>query len=213
MKSFYSRVFGWLFIGLILTFATGGIIASSEALTAIIFATPLYWVFMIAEVVLAIVLGARINKMKATTTKILYMLYTILSGLTFASIFILFQLQSILVIFLVAAISFGLFAILGKYTKIDLSKIGTYLVMALIGIIIIEIANIFILNHTLDIIACIIGLVIFFGYTAYDMQRITKYNDYGYTDDNMAICGAFSLYLDFINILLKLIRMFGKRRD
>lgn len=213
MKDFITKVFGWLFIGLLTTFASAFALAMSPTLFVAVFSSYLYWVIIVAEVVVAIILSARIHKMKPLTAKILYFAYAILTGLSFSSIFIIYEMSSIIFIFLVAAILFGLFAIIGKTTKIDLSKIGIYLLMTLIGIIILEIINIFLFNNTLNIVICIVSLVVFMLYTAYDMQKITSVAVSGYGNENLAIIGAFQLYLDFINIFIKLLRLFGRRRD
>ena len=122
----------------------------------------------------------------------------------------MYQLSSIIFIFLASAVIFFVFAFLGKKTNIDLSKMGVYLFIGLLSIIILGIINIFIMNSMLDMTLCVIGLIIFIGYVAYDVQKIVTYYD---DTDNMAIVGAFELYLDFINIFIKLLRLFGKERN
>ncbi len=210
---FYANVFGWLFFGLLLTFGSGIVVMSSQSLLNLIFGGMGYLFLFIAQIVLCIVLSVRINKMKPTTAKIIYSLYAILTGVTFSSIFLLFETSSLVFIFLVTAIIFGAFALFGKITKMDLSKWGIYLFMALLAIIILEIVNIFVMNNTLDMAACIIGIIVFLGYVAYDMQNIKRLKENGLTSDNMAIIGAFNLYLDFINLFIKLLQLFGKERD
>ena len=108
---------------------------------------------------------------------------------------------------------FGIFAFIGKTTKIDLTRYGIYLLMGLLAVLVLAIINIFVSNEALDMIGCTIGIVIFLGYTAYDMQRISMLNYYNLSEENMAVIGAFNLYLDFINIFIKLLRMFGKSND
>lgn len=211
MKNNYYKVFAWLFVGLLVTFACGYLTASNVKLLTAIFSGSGYWVIFILEVVVAIVLGARIHKMDPTIAKILYILYAGLTGLTFSSIFIIYKMTSIIFIFLLASLLFGVFAIIGKHTNIDLGKFSTYLLMGLFAIILLEIVNIFIMNNTLDMALCIMSLIIFFGYTAFDMQRISRMGEF--ESDNMAIYGAFQLYLDFINIFIKLLRLFGKEKD
>ena len=211
MKNNYYKVFAWLFVGLLVTFASGYLTASNVGLLKAIFSGSGYWVIFILEIVIAIVLGARINNMDPTIAKVLYILYAGLTGLTFSSIFIIYKITSIIFIFLLAALVFGIFALIGKHTNIDLGKFSTYLLMALLAVIILEVVNIFIMNNTLDMALCIISLVIFFGYTAFDMQRISRMSEF--ESDNMAIYGAFQLYLDFINIFIKLLRLFGKEKD
>ena len=212
-NDFLSKVFMNLFVGLLVTFLTGYFVSTN--LTATLFFCTGYmpWILMIAEIIIAVVLPLRIQKLSSTTAKILYLLYAALTGLAFTSIFILYELSSIVWIFLATSILFGIFAFIGKTTKLDLSKFGIYLFMGLIGILILSIINVFIYNNTLDMITCSIGIIIFLGYVAYDIQKINRLNYYNLSEDNMATIGAFNLYLDFINIFIKLLRLFGKNRD
>ena len=150
--------------------------------------------------------------MQPTTAKISYLLYTFFSGLTFASLFVVYKLESIILVFAVTAILFLVFALIGQFTKLDLSKIGTYLVMMLIGIILCTIVNLFLQNSTFDIVISAISIIVFLGFIAYDIQKLKRLNGF-ITEDNLAIIGAFELYLDFINIFIDLLRLFGKSDD
>lgn len=208
----YTKVFLWMFIGLLVTFLTGAYTSTNIDALEVIFSQGLYWIFAVAEIVLAIILSARIHKMQPTTAKILYLLYTFLTGLTLSSIFIVYKLQSIMLVFLVSSILFLVFALIGHFTKIDLSKIGIYLIMILFGIILCSIINIFLRNETFDIIISCISVVVFLGYIAYDIQKIKRI-DGMLPEDNLAVIGAFELYLDFINLFLDLLRLFGKSDD
>lgn len=208
----YSKVFLWMFIGLLLTFVTGIYVSTNENILNFIFNESGYIFIIIAELITVIFLTARIRKMSATTARISFLFYSFLTGLTFSTIFLTYELNSILIIFLVASILFGAFALIGQFTKIDLTKFGTFLLMALLGIIICYIINIFLGSEKFDIIITSISLLIFLGYTAYDIQKI-KYLENEISEDNLAIYGALELYLDFINILLDLLRLFGKSRD
>lgn len=212
-NDFLSKVFTNLFIGLLITFLTGYLVSTNVNAILFFCTGSMPWILAIAELIIAIVLPLRIYKLSPTTAKILYLLYAALTGLAFTSIFVLYEISSIIWIFLVTSILFGLFALIGKITKIDLSKFGIYLFMGLIGILILSIINIFVYNNTLDMITCIVGIVIFLGYVAYDIQKITRLNNYNLSEDNIATIGAFELYLDFINIFIKLIRLFGKSKD
>ena len=156
-------------------------------------------------------LTGRVYKMKATTAKVLFLLYSFVSGLTFSSIFIYFEITSIMFVFLVTAIVFGAFGLIGYFTDIDLSKLSTFLLMGLFGIIIATILNLFLGNSTFDLIITIISIVIFLAYTAYDVQKL-KYMS-GSSDDAVAIYGALQLYLDFINIFLDLLSIIGDSKD
>ena len=208
----YSKVYLWMFIGLLLTFITGIYVSTNENILRFIFGGSGYLFIIIAEIATVIFLTARIRKMSPTAARISFLLYSFLTGLTFSSIFIVYEISSILLIFLVAAILFGVFAVIGHFTKIDLTKFGTFLFMMLLGLLICFIINMFLGNETFDIILTSISLLIFLGYTAYDIQKV-KMLEYEMDEDNLAIYGALQLYLDFINILLDLLRLFGKSRD
>lgn len=212
-NSFYSNVFLWLFVGLLITFGSGYALMYNPTMMKMIFGGMGYIIIFILQIGLCIYLTARINSMQPTTAKILYLFYTLLTGITFAALFLMFEMSSILFVFLVTSILFGIFAFIGKTTNIDLSKIGTFLFIGLIGVILLEIINIFLMNNTLDMVACIISIIIFLGFIAYDMQQIKYMSESGTDSDNMAIIGAFTLYLDFINVFIDLLRLFGKERD
>lgn len=208
----YSKVYFWLFIGLLVTFATGAYTATNEDALSVIFSKGYYWIFVLLELGLAIFLSARIHKMQPTTAKISYLLYTFFSGLTFASLFVVYKLESIILVFAVTAILFLIFAVIGHFTKMDLSKIGTYLIMMLIGIILCTIVNLFLQNSTFDMVISAISIIVFLGFIAYDVQKINRLNGY-LAEDNLAAIGAFELYLDFINVFIDLLRLFGKADD
>lgn len=208
----YSKVYFWLFIGLLVTFATGLYTSTNRDALSVIFSKGYYWIFILVELGLAIFLSVRIHKMKPTTAKISYLLYTFFSGLTFASLFVVYKLESIILVFAVTSVLFLLFAIIGHFTKIDLSKIGTYLLMMLLGIILCTLVNVFLKNSTFDMLISGTSIVVFLGFIAYDIQKIKRLNGY-LIEDNLAIIGAFELYLDFINIFIDLLRLFGKTDD
>lgn len=207
-----SKVFGWMFVGLLLTFVTGYILSNNVYTLYKLLSGWNYIILILIEFGLVIFLSARIHKMSSTTAKIVFMLYSIVTGLTFGAIFVVYELESILTIFLITAGIFGIFALLGYYTNIDLTKLGTYLLMMLFGIIICTIINLFLGNSTFDIVITCISIVIFLGYTAYDMQKVKMLMDSS-DSENIAIIGALELYLDFINLFLDLIRLFGKSKD
>ena len=208
----YSKVFLWMFLGLLVTFITGIYVSTNENILIFLFQNNGFIFAIIAELITVIFLTARIRKMSPTTARISFLLYSFLTGLTFSSIFLVYELSSILIIFLVAALLFGIFALIGNYTSIDLTKFGTFLIMMLFGIIICTLINIFLNNSTFDIIITIISLIVFLGYTAYDIQKVKLLED-EIEEDNLAIYGALQLYLDFINILLDLLNLFGKNRE
>ena len=208
-----SKSFLWMCIGLLVTFVTGFGVSMNGRMLENIFGGSGFWILVILEFVLVIVLSARVMKMNPTTAKISFILYSFVSGLTFSSIFVVYELTSIMMIFLISAIIFGIMAFIGYTTKVDLSRVGFYLLMALLGVILVSIINIFLGNGTLEIIICIICLLLFIGITAYDVQKIRALESTGLPEDNLAIYGALELYLDFINIFLQILELFAKNKD
>ncbi len=211
-NEFISKVFKFFGAGLLVTFLTAYAASTSEALLRIVYSSSTMWIIIIIEFVLAIMLSYRLDKISTTTASLLYFGYTITTGLTFASIFLVYQISSIIYIFLATAIIFFLFSYLGRILKLDLSKLSIYIFIALLSIIILSIVNIFLMNNTLDLALCAISIIIFVIYVAYDVQKIIRLSEYT-SSDNYAIMGAFQLYLDFINIFINLLRIFGKDRD
>lgn len=211
LKRTYSKVFAWMFIGLLITFLTGYIVSVNENMLASIFEKNLWIVFAIVEIILVIFLSARIRKMNVMTAKMCFIVYSFVSGLTFSSIFITYKISSIIYVFGITAVLFGIFALIGRFTKINLNKISTFLFMALIGIVICSIINLFLKNEGFDLGITIISVIVFIGYTAYDVQKIKLLQNSFENEDNLAICGALELYLDFINLFLDLLRLLANR--
>lgn len=206
-----SKVFLWMFIGLAVTFVTGRLIANNPSAIEEIFTGSRVFILAIVELVLVIWLSARIQKMSATSAKILFIVYSFVTGLTFSSIFIVYKIESIIYVFLATALIMLIFALLGYFTKIDLTKFGTFLMMAIIGVIIMGIISIFVNNETFSLGIAIASVVIFIGFIAFDVQKIKKMYEYNMIpEDNLAIYGALQLYLDFINIFIDLLRIFGR---
>ena len=208
----FSKIFFWMFIGLAITFGIGYYVSLNENMLFNVFSK--YYIFLIiAELVVVIWLSARINKMKPTTAKILFCLYSFLTGLTFSSIFVVYHMTSIIMVFGITSLIFLIFALIGYYTNIDLTKFGIYLFMALLGVFLCNIINMFVGSETFDLGITIVCLVIFIVYIAYDIQIIKRKLLYINEEDNLAIYGALQLYLDFINIFLRLLQIFGKSKD
>lgn len=210
-KEIYPKLFTWLFVGLLITFIGGYSLSLNQELMYPLL-TIGYIPIAITEIVVAIVLSARIYKMQPITAKILYILYSLLTGVTFSVIFVEFELQSVMSVFLVTSLLFGLLAFYGYITKRDLSKIGNILFIMLIGIIVVSIINIFVGSSSLSLGISILGVIIFMGYIIYDMNNI-KYLENNIDEDKAAVYGAFQLYLDFINLFIRLLEFFGKRKD
>ena len=213
MNKIFSKVFLWMFIGLAITFGVAYYISMNDNMVYNLFSGSKYWIFWLAEFVVVIVLSARIHKLNPMTAKVLFLLYSGLTGLTLSSVFIIYDIISIVYTFAITSGLFLVFGLLGYFTKIDLTRIGIYLVMALFGVIIASLINMFIGSEVFDLGLCILALVIFLAYVAYDIQLI-KRNMYGIEEqDNLVIYGALQLYLDFINLFIRLLRFFGKNRD
>ena len=207
-----SKTFLWMCFGLLITFITGYFVAHNEVMLENIYGGWGYWIFVIVELLLVIVLSARIMRMKPATAKVCFLLYSFVSGLTFASIFVYYAIDSIMIIFLVAAIIFAVMAIIGYTTNVDLTRIGTYLFFALVAVLVVALINIFIGSSMLAMIISIVCVLIFIGITAYDVQKIKALENSGLPKENLAIYGALDLYLDFINLFIHLLSIFGKSR-
>lgn len=208
----YSKVFMWLFVGLLVTFVTGIYTKNNQSALEFIFMNNGYIFLIIIELAVAIFLSARIHKMSPITAKTCYLIYSFISGLSFSAVFIVYKVESIMLVFLVASILFLLFALLGYFTKLDLTKIGSFLLMMLLGVVICSVINIFMHNETFDLVVTCISILVFLGYIAYDIQSIKRLEG-SIEEDNLAIYGAFQLYLDFINIIYDLLRLFGQNDD
>ncbi len=210
-----TNTFGWLFIGLLVCFGTAYVSTFNETIATSVFTLfgdATIVIYAIAEIVIAIILTFTIFKLNPLIAKILYILYTALTGLSLNSIFIVYTSSSITYVFLATAIIFGIFAFIGKTTKIDLSKWSTFLFVALLSIIILELINIFLANNTLNMLLCIITILVFSAYVAYDIQKVVD-PIFLSEVDNKAIFCAFELFLDFINIFIHLLSLFGKSDD
>ena len=207
-----SGAFGWLFVGLLLCFITSYLTSINESIIMFVYGGSRYLIFLIAEFILAIFLSIRVFKMKPITAIIVYLLYTILTGLTLTGILLAYTKESICFIFLATALVFGSFAIIGRFTKTDMSKWGIYLLFAIIAILILEVINIFVMNNTLNMIIGVVGILIFCAFTAYDVQKALRLSE-SKAPTNASIYCAFSLFLDFINLFIDFVRLFGRKND
>jgi hypothetical protein len=180
-----------------------------------IFQSPLMWVFVLAPLGLVMLLSFGINRLSAGTALTLFFVYAGLLGLSLASIFLVYTGASITRVFFISAATFGAMSLYGYTTQRDLTGVGSFMFMGLIGIILASLVNIFLKSSGLDWAISVIGVLVFVGLTAYDTQRIKEMysvNDDGTVSGRKAVMGALSLYLDFINLFLMLLRIFGDRR-
>lgn len=212
-KNIYAKVFGYLCLGLLISFISGYVLSLNQNIILTVASSSLFWLLIILELGTVLLFTVLIKKMNKLLTIFCYFLYSFLTGFTISLIFIAYSFSSILLVFLITGVLFGIFALIGIFTNADLSKLGIYLLIALIGIIIVSIINIFLLNRTIDIIINIIGIVVFVLFIAYDINKVLPYAINTYGEDKGIVYTAFELYLDFINLFMELINFFGKRRD
>lgn len=209
----FSKVFIWMFIGLLVTAITNLVIYNNPNTYIEFINSGVYYFIICIELCLVIFLSAKIHKMKAATAIICFVLYSLFTGITTAGIMFIYDMSSIITMFGASALIFLIFGAIGYFTKIDLSRIKNILFIGLIAVIIISIINIFMNVAMIETGVCIVGLLLFLGITAYDIQKIKLMSDDMADNTNVAIFGALQLYLDFINIFLYMLRLFGRSSD
>lgn len=212
------KVYVWMTLALVLTgFTAYGVANSPGLLTAIMTNSILMWGLIIAEFALVIGLSAAINRISLTTATLMFALYSVINGALLSYIFVAYTATSIASVFFITAGTFAAMAIYGYVTKRDLSGMGKILFMALIGIIIATVVNLFVKSSGLNLIVSYVGVLIFVGLTAYDSQKIKEMMlaapDASESMQKLAVLGALSLYLDFVNMFIYLLRIFGNNRD
>ena len=210
------KVYTWMALALVITGFTAYYVATTPSLLSLIYSNQVVlWGLIIAELALVIGLSAAINRLSLTTATLLFVLYSVLNGAMLSSVFLIYTTASIANVFFITAGTFGAMAAYGYFTKKDLTSWGRILLMALIGIIIASVVNIFLRNSMFDLVISYIGVAIFVGLTAYDSQKIKEMMlqapDASEQAQKIALLGALTLYLDFINLFLYLLRIFGKR--
>ena len=211
-----AKAFGWMFVGLLVTF----LIAAFGYVTGLIyyvFTVPyLPYVLLVAEVLVVFILSARIDKMSVGAATALFVLYAILNGVVFTTYFLLFDVPSLILVFAVTAAFFGIMALFGYLTKCDLTSLRPLLLGGLIFLLAFGLLSFLLPLENFERIYCLIGIVIFMAFTAYDVQKIRKYHQAFQYNPEMAqkatIISALQLYLDFINIFLYLLRFLNKRK-
>ena len=213
-RAFMQRIYAWMVGGLLLTAAFVWLTISVGAITEIVF--NIRWILMLAELGLVFYLSARIEKMAVSTAQIMFMVYSALNGLTLSIIFFAYTLESISTVFLITAATFGATSLYGYVTKRDLSSVGSFMFMGLIGIIIASIVNIWLQSSALYFAVSVIGVLVFVGLTAWDTQKFKSMYEVELQNPEAAakisILGALNLYLDFINMFIFILRLLGNRR-
>ena len=206
-NGFLSKVYKWLAIGLLITFGCGYLLSLDVELFASIIGA--YGLFAIIEIVLGLVMIFALHKLSDTVVKTLYLIYTAITGITFGSIFLYYQMSSIIFVFLATAVIFGVLGYVGKNTKLNLNGFATFLLVALLGSLVLTLINVFVKSAAIDLGTSIAILLIFCGYIVVDIWRISRMN--GEQEEKYAVFWAFQLYLDIINVIIKLLQLFGKR--
>jgi len=216
-RVFITRVYRWMILALSISGLTAFFTASSPALLKLIFGNKFgFYGLLIAEIALVFIISLSLQKISTGLAVFLFILYSVINGLTISSIFIVFEITSIFIVFFISAAMFAGMAIYGSKTKQNLNSAGRYLTMALIGLIIASLVNLLLKSSVLEWIVSIVSVGVFTGLTAYDSQKMIKIaqsSDDSEIFQKASIMGALELYLDFINIFLSLLNLFGKRRS
>jgi len=216
VNAFLRAVYGWMFAGLAITAVTAAFVASSPALvTALVANRLLFWVLVLAQLGIVFALSARVDRLAPSTASALFIAYSALTGVTLSLVLLAFTGESIATTFVVTAGMFGALALYGSATRRDLSGLGSFLFMGLVGLMLASIVGLFWQNGALQFLISFVGVIVFTGLTAYDAQRLKAMALAmpGGQTGSYAVVGALALYLDFINLFLFLLRFLGQRRD
>jgi uncharacterized protein len=212
INSAMGRVYANMALAVITSMVVSGLVASSPGLMALLFGTALKWVVMFLPLVAILAASFAYERMSKGQLQIFLHGFAAIMGLSFATIFVVFNMGSIVSAFMAAAVLFAVMSFYGYFTKKDLSSWGSFLMVGLIAIIIASIINIFIGSTVMQMVISAIAIIVFLGLTAYDTQNIRQMVSYD-NDGKMEVWGALSLYLNFINIFLSLLQLFGQRND
>jgi FtsH-binding integral membrane protein len=218
LRSYMLKVYNYMGIGLVVTglvaWFTAQWAVSSPANAELLYGSPLAWVIMLSPLAFVLALSFGINRMSAGTAQLVFWAFAAVMGLSLSSIFLVYTGASIAKVFFITAATFGAMSLYGYTTKRDLTGVGNFLIMGLIGLIIAMVVNIFLASPALDFAISAVGVLIFVGLTAWDTQKIKESYSASHGAEVLAkgaIMGALSLYLDFINLFLMLLRLFGNR--
>lgn len=212
MNKTFSKIFMYLAIGLLISFGVAFGVSKSENLIYNVFANY-YILLLVIELALAFALSLFVKKLSKGVLTILYVAYSAITGLSLASIFLVYELSSIILVFLVTAIIFVGLALYGYKTDKDITKLSTLLIATLFGIVLLTFINMFFIkNPNFDLLLTVVSMLVFMGFIMYDVN-VLKRKLYDIEEDKLVIYGAFQLYLDFINLFLDLLRLFGKSND
>ena len=215
MNTYVEKVYLWMFLGLMITSITAFVVSTDPDIYNVILGNDIVFIgILIAQFAAVVSVSAFIRRIPDNLAEITFVLYCFLTGLTLSSIFLEFDIYSIAYVVLITAAMFGFMSFYGYVTKTDLTSVGNVATMALFGIILALIVNLFLMNSVLDTILSIVGVLVFSAFTAHDTQKIKNIlMDNGEDLLKKEILGALNLYLDFVNLFLDLLDLFGKRRE
>jgi FtsH-binding integral membrane protein len=218
INAFMRGVYGWMSLGLLITAAVAWFTAASPLGVMLLQSPGMVIMLVVVQFGLVIGLSAAINKLSASAASLMFAAYSALTGLTLSSIFFVYSASSIFQAFIVTGGMFGAMSIYGMVTKRDLTGLGSFMFMGLIGIVLASVVNMFVRSSGMSFIISVIGVLVFTGLTAYDTQKLKYMGEAMPLGDGTAIrrgtiLGALTLYLDFLNLFLMLLRLFGSSRD
>lgn len=216
LARYTAKTYLWMFLGLVISFAAAYGFMISGLYLSMLMNDTIIFLLCLVEIILVMVLAARIKKMSVAGATIMFLLYALINGITLTSLFYVFEISSLIWIFAATAGMFGIMGAWGYFTKQDLSGWRKVLMFGLIGLIIMGVLGLFLNLGSLDLIVCLVGVAVFLGFTAYDTQKIKALYHFYESDPVMlrkaSIFSALQLYLDFINLFLYLLRLFGRRK-
>ena len=218
LNQYIARTYAWMFVGLTITFLLAWAMSASGAVFTLLIAFPqIAMILLIAELAVVFIFSARVHKNSVGVSRVLFVIYSVLNGVVFSVIFVVFEVTSLIAIFGLTALFFGGFALYGRFTKTDLSRLRPLLIGGLIFLLVAGVLSLFIDMSGLERLICTIGIVVFLCLTAYDNQKIKANYQFFYQDAVMlqkaSIYSALQLYLDFINLFLYLLRFMGRSKN
>lgn len=214
LRAYMLRVYNHMGLGLTISGLVSYFVGTNEVLYQTLMTGPMAWLFILSPLAIILIMAFGMEKLSTAMSAILFYVFATLMGVSLSTIFVVYQLGSIFQVFLITAVMFGSMSLYGYTTKRDLTSIGSFLIMGLIGLILASLVNLWFQNPIADLVISAIGVLVFVGLTAYDTQKIKDI--YYYADDSLrekiAINGALTLYLDFINLMMNLLRLMGERK-
>lgn len=214
LNQYITRTFGWMFVGLMVTFVLAATLAATGAVFYLFAIPGIQYILLIAELAVVLILSTGVQKRSVGVTRMLFALYSAINGLVFSFYFVVFDVVRLIFVFAFTALFFGAFALYGRFTKTDLSRLRPLLIGGLIFLLIAGLLSLFINFSAMERVICMVGIVVFLCFTAYDVQKIKANYEYFYGNAEIlqkaSIFSALQLYLDFINLFLYLLRFFGR---